>query len=87
MKEITINCATVGSMAELHDLLARELNFPEWYGRNLDALHDCLTSLCEETRIIFIHFPALPFRSAGLLNVLHDSESENEKLEVSFITN
>ena len=87
MKEITINCATVASMAEIHEILARELNFPQWYGRNLDALHDCLTSLCEETRIIFIHFPTLPFRSAGLLNVLHDSESENEKLEVSFVTN
>ena len=87
MKEITINCATIASMAEIHEILARELNFPQWYGRNLDALHDCLTSLCEETRIIFIHFPALPFRSGGLLNVLHDSESENEKLEVSFVTN
>ena len=87
MKEITINCATVGSMAELHDLLARELNFPEWYGRNLDALHDCLTAICQETKITFLHFPALPFRSAGLLNVLRDSESENEKLEISLMSN
>ncbi len=87
MKEITINCAAITSMAEIHEILARELNFPQWYGHNLDALHDCLTSLCEETKISFIHFPALPFRSAGLLNVLHDSENENEKLEVSFVTN
>ena len=87
MKEITINCTAVASLTEIHDILARELNFPEWYGRNLDALHDCLTSLCEETKITFLHFPALPFRSGGLLNVLRDSESENEKLEVSFVTN
>lgn len=87
MKEILINCAEIRSMAEMHDVLARKLNFPEWYGRNLDALHDCLTSLCEETKITFLHFPALPFRSAGLLNVLRDSESENQKLEVSFVTN
>ena len=87
MKEITIDCTTVASLTEIHDILARELNFPEWYGRNLDALHDCLTSLCEETKITFLHFPALPFRSGGLLNVLRDSESENEKLEVSFVTN
>ena len=87
MKEITIDCTTIVSMAEIHDILARELSFPQWYGRNLDALHDCLTSLCEETKITFLHFPARPFRTVGLLNVLHDSEGENEKLEVSFVTN
>ena len=86
MKEIMIHCDQIGSLAEIHDILARELNFPQWYGRNLDALHDCLTSLCEETKITFLHFPALPFRSAGLLNVLRDSENENDKLEVSFVT-
>ena len=87
MKELVINCTGISSMAEMHDILSRELNFPDWYGRNLDALHDCLTSLCEETKITFLHFPALPFRSAGLLNVLRSSESENEKLEVFFVTN
>ena len=86
MKEITIDCTTVASMAEIHEILARELDFPEWYGRNLDALHDCLTALCQETKITFLHFPALPFRSAGLLNVLHDSENENDKLNVFFVT-
>ena len=87
MKEITINCANVASMAEIHDILARELGFPDWYGHNLDALHDCLTSLCEETKIIFLHFPALPFRSAGLLNVLRGSEAENDKLEIFLLNN
>ena len=87
MKELVINCTGISSMAEMHDILSRELNFPDWYGRNLDALHDCLTAICEETKITFLHFPALPFRSAGLLNVLRSSESENEKLEVFFVTN
>lgn len=87
MREITIDCTTITSMAEMHDILARELNFPGWYGRNLDALHDCLTAIFEETTITFLHFPSLPFRSVGLLNVLRDSEGENEKLEVSFVTN
>ena len=87
MKEITINCAKVASMAEIHDIFARELNFPGWYGRNLDALHDCLTGICEETRITFLHFPALPFPAAGLLRVLRDSENENKNLEISLVTN
>ena len=87
MKEITINCAQIGTMDEMHAILARELNFPDWYGRNLDALHDCLTAICEETQITFLHFPALPFPSAGLLRVLRDSENENENLQISLVTN
>lgn len=87
MKEIVINCANIATREELHEVLARELNFPDWYGRNLDALHDCLTDLREETRITFLHFPSLPFPSAGLLNVLRDSEEENPNLEISLVTN
>ena len=87
MREITINCAKIGSREEMHDLLARELNFPEWYGKNLDALHDCLTAIYEDTRITFLHFSALPFPAAGLLRVLRDSENENENLEISLVTN
>lgn len=87
MKNITINCAKIASMAEFHEAIARELNFPEWYGRNLDALHDCLTAVCEDTEVAFLHFPALPFPSAGLLRVLRDSENENPHLEISLVTN
>ena len=87
MKEITIHCTNIGSMGEMHDLLARELAFPDWYGRNLDALHDCLTAVCEDTLLTFLHFPALPFPTAGLLRVLRDSESENPRLEISLVTN
>lgn len=87
MKEILIHCAEIGTMAEMHEILARELHFPSWYGKNLDALHDCLTAICEETKLTFLHFPALPFPSAGLLRVLRDSENQNEKLEISLVTN
>lgn len=87
MRNITINCAQIGSMAELHEILARELSFPGWYGKNLDALHDCLTSICRDTQITFLQFSALPFPAAGLLRVLRDSENENPHLEVFLITN
>lgn len=87
MKEIVINCAKIESMAQIHDTLARELDFPQWYGRNLDALYDCLTAIREETRITFLHFTSLPFSGAGLLRVLRDSENENPNLEISLVTN
>ena len=37
---------------EMHDLLAEKLGFPEWYGRNLDALHDLLGEVNEPVRIV-----------------------------------
>ena len=32
---------------ELHDYLAKELSLPAYYGRNLDALADCLGDVSE----------------------------------------
>lgn len=35
----------VTSKAEALDAIGVALNFPAWYGRNLDALYDCLVDL------------------------------------------
>jgi RNAse (barnase) inhibitor barstar len=35
----------VTSKAEALDAIGTALNFPAWYGHNLDALHDCLADL------------------------------------------
>jgi hypothetical protein len=35
----------VTSKAEALDAIGVALSFPAWYGRNLDALHDCLVDL------------------------------------------
>ncbi len=39
-----IDLSAAADKREIHDLLARALNLPDYYGRNLDALWDCLTS-------------------------------------------
>ena len=43
----------------LHDTLAGSLHLPDWYGRNLDALYDCLTDIQDETEIRLLHEEAL----------------------------
>lgn len=35
----------VTNQAEALDAIGAALSFPAWYGRNLDALYDCLTDL------------------------------------------
>ena len=47
MKQITIDCSTIENKDQLHDAFSRALCFPAHYGRNLDALHDCLTEIAE----------------------------------------
>ena len=39
-----INGKMIKSREELHKKLARDLNFPTYYGANLDALYDTLVS-------------------------------------------
>ena len=54
MKKVTIDTSKLTTMAEIHEHLAKELNFPPYYGKNLDALYDCLTAINEETEIELI---------------------------------
>ena len=82
MREYTINCAGVETARQLHEVLRRELSFPEWYGHNLDALHDLLTAIGEPTRLIMKDFSTLPSFSLGFRLVLNDCEEENPNLFV-----
>lgn len=56
MKDITIDCRGFVPRSDLHRAFADALSFPDHYGCNLDALHDCLTEICEETRIRLLHW-------------------------------
>ena len=38
-----------------HDYLSEVFDFPSYYGRNLDALYDCLTDIGVETEIHLIN--------------------------------
>lgn len=51
MIELKLDASNVTSRGELHDVFAQTLSLPDWYGRNLDALHDCLTEQSADVRI------------------------------------
>lgn len=84
MKQVILDGAALNRTA-LHDLLSGELAFPEWYGRNLDALYDCLTDLCEETELVLCSWDSWEdLRYADrLLRVFRDAADENEKLHIT----
>lgn len=85
MRYITIDCNRIEAPRQLHTAFAEALEFPAWYGNNLDALHDCLTSLTEETEIILTDFSSLPGFANGFRRVLLDSAEENTKLNVTLL--
>lgn len=51
MKVVILDGTTAPTKEALHQHLARELAFPDWYGGNLDALFDCMTAVSEEVTL------------------------------------
>lgn len=45
MEIITIDLATISTVSELYDVLAALPQFPSYFGKNLDAVYDVLTSV------------------------------------------
>lgn len=84
MKQIHIDCLNLSSPKQLHELLCKEMSFPDWYRPNLDALHDCLTSICEDTHLYVSNFSTLPPAFRGFHLVLQDAEDENPYFYVTF---
>ncbi len=64
----------------VYDYLAEELGFPAWFGRNLDALHDCLTDIGAPTRLILTGTEA-PV-AQRFLPVLRDAAKQNRYLSL-----
>ena len=86
MKKITVDLTNIETPRAMHVYLAFMMNFPAYYGRNLDALHDMLTDIGEET-ILTIRRPAkLPEEMEKMFPrlslVLHDAQEENAHLKV-----
>ena len=44
---IVIDCASIVDFDSLHDAFDAVLGFPEFYGRNMNAWIDCMTSIDE----------------------------------------
>ena len=79
--EITIDCGGIATKQELHEHIAEALDFPDWYGHNLDALMDCLTDL-DDTTITLTGCDRVGFDADGFWETFEDAERENPCLTV-----
>ena len=51
---VELDARCMGTREEAHEYLKNNLGFPEYYGRNLDALYDLLTEFCD-IRLEIVH--------------------------------
>lgn len=54
--EVPLNFSDCDYLGEVHKIIKEQLNLPEWYGCNLDALWDCLTGIMQAPANIKIVF-------------------------------
>ncbi len=59
MKYVFLDGEKIASPAALHRAFAEALALPEYFGRNMDALHDCLTDLFEPVCVVAVNVPLL----------------------------
>jgi ribonuclease inhibitor len=73
---------------ELHEILAKELPLPEYYGKNLDALYDILTEQGEGWNIIFYNCTdmeaEMPDYLKRLKKMSKQAKEEMESLQIRF---
>ena len=86
MREFLLDGAAMTDRPAAHAYLAETLKFPLWYGRNLDALADCLSEFGKRTRITIVNTEALRqnLGSYGerLLNVFREASAEPESFSL-----
>ena len=86
MKIVILDAKKMAGKEKMHDYLAKKFDLPEYYGRNLDALFDCLCEINEPTLIKLKNEDALQGDTKeSLIRLFHDVCNENEMVKFEFV--
>ncbi len=84
--EIVLDAKRFKGRTRAHAYLKDALRLPDYYGKNLDALYDCLGDIGEETVIVVPEVirkkEFLGEYGQTMLRVFKDAAAENEMLKV-----
>ena len=84
MRNIKLDIRNIHTVEALHIYLQYMLDFPVYYGRNLDALYDMLSQESEPRCIEILHNPQAESETAAylpkLLRVMKDAAADNGRL-------
>lgn len=90
MYNYSVDFSAIGSIEEAHAVLATSLRLPDYYGRNADALWDCLTGCIGLPATIHVRggprLRAVDEAAGALLcAVLIEAEKTNSGIEVIWV--
>ena len=78
MKSVILDAKKIVEKEKMHEYFAKKFDLPEYYGKNLDALFDCLCEINEPTLIKLKNESALDGATKeSLTQLFRDVCSEN----------
>lgn len=87
MQKVILDGRNMTDKAATQEYLKEQFRFPEYYGRNLDALYDCLTEIEVETEIQIEHKKQIAEYLGdyveALVDTIRDAAQENPNLQLT----
>lgn len=87
MEEIFLDCNKMISKSEAHKYIKEMLNFPYYYGENLDALWDILSTKSKMISIFMLNedklYESLEDYGRQLIEVFKDAADSNANIKLS----
>ena len=81
---IILDASRLRERGAAHEYLKAQLPFPDYYGKNLDALYDCLTDM-DEAEIEFVNLDAgAESYFARVLSVFQEAAEHNPRLRLLY---
>ncbi len=84
-RQIFLDCRRLTERSSAHEYLEEIMSFPKYYGRNLDALYDCLLEVRECDIVLQYEKEACLEGTYGerIIEVLEDAAFENPLIRLS----
>ena len=86
MKIVILDAKKMAEKENMHEYFAKKFDLPEYYGRNLDALFDCLCEINEPTLIKLKNEEFLDDSAKeSLIRLFRDGCNENELVKFELV--
>ena len=80
--EVTLDLTRLTDRVHAHLYLQEQFDFPDWYGKNLDALYDCLTEYPPCRIVLANGHVTCDGCAPAILDTIRDAAAENPALEL-----